>query len=147
MTIYLPTDCWDIIKDYLLFKKDERRTPPHAAVMKTMVNIMDDICVQNDDATRMLPCSVWIPYGEIVSRGYGNSLDDGIDFDDWDEWYLHVSNILSERLFIRIMEASFNDLTIYKIVTRYHAWDAVNHQRRIADGDLEYAERDIEVLP
>ena len=90
---------------------------------------------------------MWIPYGEIVSRGYGNSLDDGIENDDWDEWYLHVSNILSERLFIRIMEASFNDLTIYKIVTRYHAWDAVNHQRRIEDGELEYAERDIEVLP
>lgn len=140
MTTYLPTDCWCIIKEYLLFKKDERRTPPHAAAMKTMVSIMDS-------DMKTLSCSVWIPYGEIVSRGYGNSLDDGIDFDDWDEWYLHVSNILSERLFIRIMEASFNDLTIYKIVTRYHAWDAVNHQRRIEDGELEYAERDIEVLP
>jgi len=140
MTIYLPTDCWDIIKEYLLFNKDERRVPPHAAVMKTMFNIMDS-------DMKTLSCSVWIPYGEIVSRGYGNSLDDGIENDDWDEWYLHVSNILSERLFIRIMEASFNDLTIYKIVTRYHAWDAVNHQRRIEDGELEYAERDIEVLP
>ena len=140
MTTYLPTDCWCIIKDYLLFKKDERRVPPHTAAMKTMVNIIDS-------GVKTIPCSVWIPYGEIVSRGYGNSLDDGIDFDDWDEWYLHVSNILSERLFIRIMEASFNDLTIYKIVTRYHAWDAVNHQRRIEDGELEYAERDIEVLP
>jgi len=140
MTTYLPTDCWCIIKDYLLFKKDERRIPPHAAVMKTMVSIVDS-------NMKTLSCSMWIPYGEIVSRGYGNSLDDGIENDDWDEWYLHVSNILSERLFIRIMEASFNDLTIYKIVTRYHAWDAVNHQRRIEDGDLEYAERDIEVLP
>ncbi len=139
MTTYLPNDCWCIIKEYLLFKKDVRRTPPHAAVMKTMVNIVDS-------NMKTLSCSMWIPYGEIVSRGYGNSLDDGIENDDWDEWYLHVSNILSERLFIRIMEASFNDLTIYKIVTRYHAWDAVNHQRRIEDGDLEYAERDIEVL-
>jgi len=139
MTTYLPTDCWCIIKEYLLFKKDERRTPPHAAAMKTMVNIMDG-------ATRMLPCSAWIPYGEIVSRGYGNSLDDGIENDDWDEWYLHVSNILSERLFIRIMEASFDNLTIHKIIFRYHAWDVVNHQRRIEDGELEYAERDIEVL-
>ena len=117
-----------------------RRTPPHAAVMKTMVNIVDS-------NMKTLSCSVWIPYGEIiVSCGFGNSLDDGIENDDWDEWYLYVSNILSERLFIRIMEASFNDLTINEIVTRYHAWDAVNHQRRIEDGDLEYAERDIEVL-
>ena len=139
MTTYLPKDCWCIIKEYLLFKKDVRRTPPHAAVMKTMVNIVDS-------DMKTLSCSVWIPYGEIVYRGYGNSLDDGIENDDWDEWYLHVSNILSERLFIRIMQSSFNDLTINEIVTRYHAWDAVNHQRRIEDGDLEYAERDIEVL-
>ena len=37
-TIYLPTDCFNEIKGFLLFKKDERRQPPHFTAMNDLIN-------------------------------------------------------------------------------------------------------------
>ena len=37
-TTYLPTDCFNEIKGFLLFKKDERRRPPHFTAINELIN-------------------------------------------------------------------------------------------------------------
>ena len=80
-TIYLPTDCFNEIKGFLLFKKDERRRPPHFTAMNHLINKATAPFIERPALYRG---------AERALNGFINKPagDDNMNSDEW--WDLHA---------------------------------------------------------
>jgi len=108
----LNTDCWDEVKGFLLFEKDERRHPPHAAAMKDMIKFIDDN-VTIESGTPVASIHVWLPYGNISNGHDENALDAA---GAWDEWSNGAGGLLAPALFTSIIEAKTDRITLARFI-------------------------------
>jgi len=107
----LNTDCWDEVKGFLLFERDERRQPPHAAAMKEMIKFIDDnVTIEN--GAPLASVLVWLPYGQIC-LGHENALDGS---GAWDEWSNGAGDLLAPALFTSIIEAKTDPTTLARFI-------------------------------
>ncbi len=109
---------------FLLFKKDERRTPPHAAAMNELKEY-----ITRRVTNGAIDIEIWLPYGETrttcAESGYAldgaaGSAETGYGWESLNE----ANPYLAERLFVNIIKSLFNKTTRARMIMAYEDWRA-----------------------
>jgi len=137
----LPTDCFNEIKGFLLFKKDERRRPLHFTAMNELHEY-----IMRRVTNGTIDMELWLPYGETRTCGEsGYALDEAVGTAEtgygWES--LNQANpYLAERLFVKIIKSLFNKTTRARMIMAYEDWREAAHD---PDMDIEMAQAPVNI--
>ena len=142
MAYHLPNDCFHEIKGFLLFKKDERRAPPHAAAMNELKRY-----ITRHVTNGAIDIEIWQPYGETRATcgESGYALDGAETGYGWES--LNEANpYLAERLFVNIIKSLFNKTTRARMIMAYEDWctAAFDHDSD-SDSDIDMAQLPVNI--
>lgn len=121
--VLLPDDCFNILKQFLLFKRDDRLAPSHVMAMNELREYINDRVTSTT-----IDSEIWKAYGGTRTCFLNKRMPDGLTgsgyaLDKWtsDAWWdlNRMNSAMAERLFVHMMKSLFNKVTRRRMIISY----------------------------